>query len=101
MPEPNEVSHPSLKQFKSALDSRKVGRALTDTFDRWRNNPQKCAPDSDLKAAADALWARFQTEMGGQPSAPSFAAQNPTPKPSDARKSGRGQRDGGRGFGGR
>lgn len=65
MSETNEVSHPSLKQFKSALDQRKVGRALMETFDRWRNNPEKCAPGSDLKAACDALWERFQTEMGG------------------------------------
>ncbi len=96
--ESNEVSHPSLKQFKSALDGRKVGRALMETFDRWRSNPEKCAPESDLKAAADSLWARFQTEMGGQPAAPSTAGQNPTPKPApkDTRRQGRGQ-----GFGGR
>ena len=90
MPESNEVAHPTLKQFKTALDGRKVGRALTETFDRWRSNPEKCATGSDLKAAADALWARFQTEMGGQPSAPSAAARNPTPKPMDKRAQGRG-----------
>jgi hypothetical protein len=67
-----------------------------ETFDRWRSNPQKCAPESDLKAAADALWARFQAEMGGKPAAPSTAAQNPTPKPSDTRKHGRGDRRDGR-----
>jgi hypothetical protein len=96
MSEPNEVSHPTLKQFKSALDSRKVGRALSETFDRWRSNPAKCAPESELKAAADALWGRYQTEMGGQPSAPSSAGQNPTPKPTE-RPHGRGSdRRGGR-----
>jgi hypothetical protein len=83
MTEANEVSHPTLKQFKSALDGRKVGRALMETFDRWRNNPGKCAPESELKAAADALWARFQTEMGGKPSPPAATAQNPVPKPAE------------------
>jgi hypothetical protein len=90
MSEPNEVSHPSLKQFKSALDRKKVDRALMETFDRWRNNPAKCAPESDLKAAVDALWARFQTEMGGKPSAPSTAQRNSTPKPSEKKKFDRG-----------
>ena len=91
MTEPTEISHPSLKQFKSALDSKKVGRALMEGFERWRVNPEKCAPESELKAAADALWERFQTEMGGKPAPPSTAAHNPTPKPSkDPRKGGRG-----------
>src|SRR5436190_8178735 len=95
MSEPSEavpVVHPTLKQFKSALDSKKVGRALMETFDRWRNNPGKCAEGSELKAAADALWERFQTDMGGKPAAPSTAAQNPTPKPTD-KKFGRDSRD--------
>ena len=84
------VEHPNLTQFERALAARSVTSVQAQSFDSWRNNPNKCAPGSDLKLAADELWQRFVKEMGGEPAKPKVQATDARPKgDSRGRASGR------------
>ena len=53
------MEHPSIKQFRQALQASAVTPDKEKQFDKWRNGP-KC--NGELKEAADALWANYQQQ---------------------------------------
>ena len=61
------IDHPTLKLFKRAVELGQVDRLKEWEFDRWRNG-KKCPEGSELRAAADELWAHY--ESLGAPKAP-------------------------------
>lgn len=56
--------HPCITNFRRKMEKNTLTLVEAESFDRWRNNPVKCAPGSDVKAAADALWSEFQQRGG-------------------------------------
>jgi hypothetical protein len=84
----DDVRHPALDQFRRALEDRKVDSVKKTAFDRWRNNPAKCPPETPLKAAADELWRQLEA-LGATADVPKHAqSQRTTPsardRPSDS-----------------
>ncbi len=76
-----DAKHPTLDQFRRALQDRKVGAAKKDAFNKWRNNATKCPPGTPLKDAADELWRQFEA-LGEAANAPTRTeAQRTSPSP--------------------
>ncbi|MBZ0153769.1 MAG: hypothetical protein K8J09_19755 [Planctomycetes bacterium] len=55
----SDVKHPQLDNFRRLIDSRSVAKTQADAFNTWRRGA-KCAEGTPLRAAADALWARYE-----------------------------------------
>jgi len=71
------ISHPTLQQFRKALNERGVTPDKARQFDGWRKGA-KCT--GELKAAADALWAEYEG-LGKGASTNTFRQQAPAAAP--------------------
>lgn len=80
--EPANIANHRRKMEKGEYTHRDA-----DEFNRWRQNPDKCPPESDVKAAADKLWAEFQAKGGLAACRPMARANVPPagPQPSQGR----------------